>query len=640
MNLASMRDKLKIDLGTSGTTDWNDPDLNRAVERAVDGLNRVMPRQGIYDTTLDFGVTAEAWTASHDTAVSLANGFIKWATETVYDSAGTTCARDTDYTIDYANGTITALSTSSIISDAEACTVDYTKSKIAIDISSISNLMRVTEIEYPYGYVPVHAPGFHIWNDFLIVDTNVRIPSPGKSASQVNMSAGEHIWIYYKYKHTAPTEITDATYETYLDEVILGGAGGYALISLATKQEHEAKAELGSSASALGNISDVMTAVEAALDATSAHVGEADIALDEIASHVTDADTALDKVATYVADANSALDTAATCAGAASSALGKVDTYSAGASGSTKAVLGAISFTPVTTALDLVAGILNASGEVESDLDAVDGTGAPFELADAALDVAEADSSAADVWEEWLDRIEGEGSIIGADAQLQTGDGYINTVNTGSDVPEHYRRYAQMDLSIAAEWRNKAMAFIQAAAQRVGTGHLRISQAQARINQAMGLTNEASQRLARISRELAQADGYDSISQAFIGEGAGRVASAQAYIAEANQRLAMSQTFNDEASQRLAMAATYRDEAVQRLNQAQTYHSEANQRLGEVSGYVAQAAQHQSTAEGYIALADMYRAEGNRRYNQFQLDLADRSQRLMTRVRVSHLQHP
>jgi len=70
-------------------------------------------------------ITDESFTSDHDVAVSLDNNAILQYSETVTTTdAATTYTRDTDYTMDYASGTITVLSTGSM-ADATSFYIDY-----------------------------------------------------------------------------------------------------------------------------------------------------------------------------------------------------------------------------------------------------------------------------------------------------------------------------------------------------------------------------------------------------------------------------------------------------------------------------------------------------------------------------------
>jgi len=62
-----MRTDLKTDLRT--TTEITDPELNRAIERAVSDLSRMLPRERTYEESLQFAVSDEEVTMPVDTDV-------------------------------------------------------------------------------------------------------------------------------------------------------------------------------------------------------------------------------------------------------------------------------------------------------------------------------------------------------------------------------------------------------------------------------------------------------------------------------------------------------------------------------------------------------------------------------------------
>ena len=87
-------------------------------------LDQVTPEEFSRDVT-STKVTDESFTSDHDTAVSLDYQGILQYSETVTTTAGTTTyTRDTDYTMSYASGTITVLSTGSM-ADATSYYIDY-----------------------------------------------------------------------------------------------------------------------------------------------------------------------------------------------------------------------------------------------------------------------------------------------------------------------------------------------------------------------------------------------------------------------------------------------------------------------------------------------------------------------------------
>lgn len=86
-------------------------------------IEQLTPEEFARRTTTNH-IDDETWTSDLDTAVSLDNQALVQYSETVSDGT-TTYTRDTDYTMDYANGTITAVSGQSL-SDATSYYIDYT----------------------------------------------------------------------------------------------------------------------------------------------------------------------------------------------------------------------------------------------------------------------------------------------------------------------------------------------------------------------------------------------------------------------------------------------------------------------------------------------------------------------------------
>lgn len=194
--LAELIDIIEADLSDSGNAEISASEVQAAIRQAIYDLNRHMPQQKIYELTLDFQVTDESFTSDYGIAVSLNNKPIRYTSESVHadSGGGTKYVRDTDYTIDYSNGTITVLSTGSI-SDSTTVYIDYDKSKLAIDLSSLTDLIRVVQVEYPMGSVPQDAANYYFWMDLMWVGAR------GQLTSQEQMGETNHIVIYYEAEH-------------------------------------------------------------------------------------------------------------------------------------------------------------------------------------------------------------------------------------------------------------------------------------------------------------------------------------------------------------------------------------------------------------------------------------------------------
>jgi len=376
--------RLRVDLSDTTKAVFDEDVLIRAVEKATSDLSRFLPLDKVSEYTLDFTITSEPWTsaAAALTYVSLANSPIKPRSEVVVNAAGTTMTRGTDYIIKYRKGKITQIDAGSI-GEGESCTISYTKSEIHLNISDIySDMIRLERVEYPLGSVPQEFISYEQFKDVLML-------KPGQSDTQGQMSSGEHILVYYKGKHSTPTDIAEATYPNFLDDTVILVASAYALFTLCVKYSFQANTDFASARTALGNIAavhlltaaalakvttyvtDMDTALDASIIQTEAAVTAlssiaaihilVDTALDKITTYVTDMDTALDaaivqnaaaatalakinvdETRTYLTDADAALDAFVSAIATAPTALAKMDTYLAGDTESTKALLAQI----------------------------------------------------------------------------------------------------------------------------------------------------------------------------------------------------------------------------------------------------------------------------------------------------------
>ena len=194
--LAELIDIVEADLSDSTNTYISAAEVQAAVRDAIYDINRILPDQKIVERTLDFDVDDDSFTATHGTAVALDYHPIEKGSESIHSAVGggTVYTRDTDYTIDYSNGTITTLSTGAIVNSSTVY-ADYTRSKIAVDLSALTDLIRVVSVEYPIGSVPQKFVDFQVWAEILWVR------SRSEKESQEKMGDGNHIAIYYEAEH-------------------------------------------------------------------------------------------------------------------------------------------------------------------------------------------------------------------------------------------------------------------------------------------------------------------------------------------------------------------------------------------------------------------------------------------------------
>jgi hypothetical protein len=293
MNLTEMLSSLRVELKDSGTL-WSDDELTRAVVRAVGDVDRFFPLESVDELTYKYEVSDEAWTsaAAAGTWVQLDNKPIQWDTEKVYNAAGTLCARDTDYDMDYINGMITHIS-GGAIGDDESCTISYSKSRIAVDVSHLS-IIRVHRVEYPVGKVPAQYSSYDFFADMLWL-TGI------ETDAQAKLLDGKHILIQYLTKNTPPTTDADGSFPRHLDEVVIKGAAAYACLMMALKYEHQAATDFTSARTALSSI--ILTSAETALNSAHNSIGGASGLYTSVGTALNAAASVLDNVAAYLTGA-------------------------------------------------------------------------------------------------------------------------------------------------------------------------------------------------------------------------------------------------------------------------------------------------------------------------------------------------
>jgi len=305
-NRSDLRDDIESDLGTSGNAEYSDAEMNRAIDRAVADLSRVLPKKNFKDVTNDWTVTDESVTSpssdSSDVKATLDNKFITPGTEVLTNSAGTiTYTVDTDYVMDYINGTFYTLSTGTIANNV-AHKIDYDRFKVVVKIDDITaGMLRINKIEHNPGVTPQEQPDFEVYGDYLFVTSKVPVDRDDTHSQEV-MADKSHVWIYYDEIHTSPADSANGSYPTILDEVVLKGAEYYLIYAKAMKQFYLAETEIGLANTALDKIDrqmltkggDSAAAIDGINNLAATGTGElalADIAFDLVPAILAEVDT-------------------------------------------------------------------------------------------------------------------------------------------------------------------------------------------------------------------------------------------------------------------------------------------------------------------------------------------------------------
>jgi len=147
---------------------------------------------------------------------------------------------------------------------------------------------------------------------------------------------------------------------------------------------------------------------------------------------------------------------------------------------------------------------------------------------------------------------------------LASGDALLNTVAVGAegtDVMEAYRRYAETVKSalVGAFETDRAM-YLQNATNRT--------------NAALGYVQEAAQRTSNLRSYIEQSAGYNAIASLFAREAEARLAEISAYLRAAS-------TYIEAAGGYMVMADRFRTEAIERRNEAWSIWKDRKQYIGD-----------------------------------------------------------
>ena len=563
-NLTRTNMRTRIAGAASTTVDGglSTTELNDAISQAVSEMSRHVPLYLAEEIQFEEDVTAESVTSSDDTEVALANKPVKKDSETVENSGQTvTYTADTDYEIDYINGRIKTIGAGAI-PDATTIKVTYKFHPRIININSVlTRPIRIYSVEFPIGSRPPTYVNFEYFGDLLMLDKSVA------DEAQIR------IW------HTAtwidPADSTAGVWPEFLDEIVVLGATGYALLVESIQQQNAGVTELTSATTAAAKVDDHATKTGTALDAANTSFDNATTALARLhdaGEPLVLVKTALDKVDAFAtADMNTVLDRV----------TGYVDTDAE------------LSYNKVSAITDLQ----NV---------AADKISAIIDLAATAIGLAPVEVLLInDALDKIVEHLETDATNPdSAEAQLATGDSRINAQNTGKDVPELYAKYAEVQIDIAR-------GFAEEAAGRVAHVQALVANAAQDIAEAEARVSESNTRIAEVDARIREGDARIDQADANMREAGWRFQQAMAFIEEAQVRLAHAQAILDETGQHIAQGVGYLNEASARNDEGRLYAEQA-------SVYTANAAQ-------YAVTANLLRVEALSKLADFRTVLKERA---------------
>ena len=689
MRVAKSRGMLRRNLSGTDTT-WSDELLDGAIARAAEDLNRLHPLEKMDGITLNFDVKAEVWDSKTlGNTVSLANTRIKPKSEVVTNAAAsTTYVRDTDYTIDYALGTIIALSSGAIPADQNDLLIDYTLLEIYLDTGGLKDLIRVIRVEYPAGKVPIAFQPFYTWADHVV------ILNKGMD-TQTRLADKEHAWIYYYATHVLPGIKVDSSWPPQLDEVVIKGAEGHSLFTKALELRHNASAKLVTSIAKLGEIAGIEVEIDSALANTANQATSASTDLGNIDPRITDMLATLAAAGGFLSSAGQAIVAAISQADQAEREITSIDTPLAVATSKLAAVDAlvnnvlsilanvrthiAVAASPLTTARNDISKARVALDASMAKQSAASGarSSAKGRLADAdsRIDLAffyvnnKVDSLLNATGGNLSDFIDAVGNnLTDAKSRLTAGQTIIDRVNIGELVSENQRRYAETYTAMgrlrldeflsyygkvdrfiaisnnliaeAGEFRAQAEVWIQ-------SGNLAIAEMTQLLGQVRGFQESASQLTAngravieggQVTAQAAQtatglvlggieqANASVSIARLRLDAASESSDLVQAHIASATQYIAMAQAKIAEGNAKSTPIDAILNRVTRKIEIARIFQQESDRRIRELELKQQESDRYINLSVQEALLADGFEARGVLLRQEFMSILEDRAQ--------------
>lgn len=282
MNLTEMMNEMRHELQEETGALYSATDLTRAIQKSVSLMSRLIPKRAVVETTVVRKITDETLTIASNT------GTLTYKPVKVGSLVITGKTLDTDYRVNYLTGVVTEIGSN--LPDTDY-TANYELDPLMLDISSLlSDYIKVERMEYPAGNSPVSVATFDVVGDFVVL-----------RGSNLSFTENEHARLTYLGRWTAPLVSTDGDYPSHLDDAIIIGSVGQALIFKAEKYVREAATLIGTSNTTLGSIGTPVSAASTALGSAMSAFAAAISTLTGIGTPQSNAGTALGKVAAEVA---------------------------------------------------------------------------------------------------------------------------------------------------------------------------------------------------------------------------------------------------------------------------------------------------------------------------------------------------
>ena len=319
--LTTIRAAVRAALADTGTI-FTTAVVDQAIFDVVSDISRLAPREMFEVITLDnLDVSDSELTSADDAWVYIRNatdGIAPTVTGDTplpldrskppvvkSDGGATIYTENTDYVVDYVLGRIKILS-GGAIADAVILDVDYTKSRLAFDISTLTDLINIERLQWMRASQELQFESFHQWENIVWLTSR-------NGSSQAMLSENDQLYVWYRAEHTKPGAAA-GSYPAYMDDVVVKGAVAYALFGKARERELQSITDVASSRTALALADDDHAVIDTLITALDSSLSNAKTALDAMDTFAdvpfTEADTAYDDARTLIVAASGAIDAA------------------------------------------------------------------------------------------------------------------------------------------------------------------------------------------------------------------------------------------------------------------------------------------------------------------------------------------
>jgi hypothetical protein len=239
MNSSEILQALRIEIQDTDQDIWDEVELVRALQKSIALMSRLIPKRTMTETVITREITGETLTISGGTGTLTYAPIQAGSLSIPNKEEGVT----NDYTVNLLTGVVTSVDSN--LADGDY-TVSYDLDPYILDISSLlPDYIKIERIEYPVGDTPpsLVVVQQEIFGQYLIFNTE--------------LTEDNHIRFTYLTPWTPPTADSDGDFPESLDNAVIIGSAGQALIFKAEKYMHDALSEVTGIATLLDTIGDL-----------------------------------------------------------------------------------------------------------------------------------------------------------------------------------------------------------------------------------------------------------------------------------------------------------------------------------------------------------------------------------------------